>query len=78
MGLSEKTGDVVDAKIVSPDDRLLIMTRDGITIQLRVDDIRSSGRNTQGVKAINLSDEDRVASVERMIEAKLPAEEVVP
>ncbi len=78
MGLSEKTGDVVDAKIVSPDDRLLIMTREGITIQLRVDDIRSSGRNTQGVKAINLSDEDRVASVERMIEAKLPAEEVVP
>jgi DNA gyrase subunit A len=78
MGLSEKTGDVVDAKIVSPEDRLLIMTREGITIQLRVDDIRSSGRNTQGVKAINLSDEDRVASVERMIEAKLPAEEVVP
>jgi len=78
MGLSEKTGDVVDAKIVSPDDRLLIMTRDGITIQLRVDDIRSSGRNTQGVKAINLSEDDRVASVERMIEAKLPAEEVVP
>ena len=41
MSLSEKTGDIVDAKIVSPEDRLLIMTREGITIQLRVDDIRS-------------------------------------
>ena len=78
MSLSEKTGDIVDAKIVSKEDRLLIMTREGITINLRVDDIRSSSRNTQGVKAINLSDDDRVASVERMFDSKLPAEEVVP
>jgi len=77
MSLSDKTGDIVDAKIVSPDDRLLIMTREGITIQLRVDDIRSSSRNTQGVRAINLAEDDRVSSVERMIEGKLPAEEVV-
>ena len=40
------------------------MTKAGITIRLRVDDIRSTGRSTQGVKAINLSDDDRVASVE--------------
>jgi len=78
MALTDKTGDIVDAKIVSPDDRLLIMTREGITIQLRVDDIRSSGRSTQGVRAINLAEDDRVASVERMVDGKLPAEEVVP
>ena len=78
MSLSEKTGDIVDAKIVSPEDRLLIMTREGITIQLRVDDIRSSSRNTQGVRAINLAEDDRVSSVERMVNGKLPAEEVVP
>jgi len=77
MSLSDKTGDIVDAKIVSPEDRLLIMTREGITIQLRVDDIRSSSRNTQGVRAINLAEDDRVSSVERMIDGKLPAEEVV-
>ena len=77
MALSEKTGDIVDAQIVSDEDQLLIMTQGGITIRLRVNDIRSSGRSTQGVKAINLADDDRVASVERMIEAKLPAEEVV-
>ena len=78
MALSEKTGNVVDAKMVNREDRLLIMTREGITIHLRVDDIRSSGRSTQGVRAINLSEDDRVSSVERMLEGKLPAEEVVP
>jgi len=51
------------------------MTRDGITINLRVDDIRSSGRSTQGVKAINLGDNDRVASVERMLDTKIPLED---
>jgi DNA gyrase subunit A len=66
MALSEKTGDVVDAKIVSKEDRLLIMTTGGITIRLRVDDIRSSGRSTQGVRAINVGDDDRVSSVERI------------
>ncbi len=54
------------------------MTREGITIHLRVDDIRSLSRNTQGVRAINVADDDRVASVERMIDGKFPAEEVVP
>ena len=76
MQLTEKTGDVVDAQVVDKDDRLLIMTDKGITIRLRVDDIRSSGRSTQGVKAINLADDDRVASVERMLPEK-EAEEVV-
>ena len=66
------------AKIVSDADCLLIMTREGITIHLRVDDIRSLSRNTQGVRAINVADDDRVASVERMIDGKLPAEEIVP
>ena len=54
------------------------MTREGITIQLKVADIRSIGRSTQGVRAINLAEDDRVASVERMVDGKLPAEEVVP
>jgi hypothetical protein len=38
----------------------------------------SLSRNTQGVRAINVAEDDRVASVERMIDGKLPAEEVVP
>ncbi len=77
MALSEKTGVVVDAKVVSKDDRLLIMTENGITIRLRVDDIRSTGRSTQGVKAINLGDGDRVASVERITADQPPTDEPV-
>ena len=79
MVLSDKTGDIVDALMVSAEDRLLIMTEAGITIRLRVDDIRSTGRSTQGVKAINLADDDRVASVERISTDKGPiAEETQP
>jgi DNA gyrase subunit A len=62
----------VDAKIVDKDDRLLIMTQQCITIRLRVDDIRSSGRSTQGVRAINLHDDDWVASVERITADQAP------
>jgi len=36
------------------------------------------GRNTQGVRAINLAEDDRVPSVERMVDGKLPAEEAAP
>jgi DNA gyrase subunit A len=75
MALSEKTGLVVDAKVVSKEDRLLIMTENGITIRLRVDDIRSTGRSTQGVKAINLSEGDRVASVESITADQPPTDE---
>ena len=74
MALSDKTGDVIDAKVVDKDDRLLIMTQNGITIRLRVDDIRSSGRSTQGVRAINLHDDDWVASVERITADQAPAD----
>ena len=77
MSLSEKTGDVVDAKVVVPEDRLLIMTQNGITIRLRVDEIRSSGRSTQGVRAINVAEDDVVSSVER-ITADEVSTEVLP
>jgi len=71
MALSAKTGEVVDAKIVTGEDRLLIMTQEGITIRLKVETIRSSGRSTQGVRAITLNGNDRVASVERITADKV-------
>ena len=78
MALSDKTGNIVDAKVVEEQDRLLIITSNGITIRLKVEDIRSSGRSTQGVRAIKLSTGDRVASVERITADKLePIEEVI-
>ena len=71
MAVSPKTGEVVDAKIITAEDRLLIMTQNGITIRLQVATIRSSDRNTQGVRAITLNGDDRVASVERITADKV-------
>ncbi len=66
MALTSKTGDIVDAKVITADDRLLVMTRNGVTINMNVSDLRSTGRNTQGVKMINLDANDAVASVEKI------------
>jgi DNA gyrase subunit A len=66
MALTAKTGDVIDAKVVTSEDRLLIMTRNGVTININVSDLRTTGRNTQGVRMINLDDGDSVASVEKL------------
>jgi DNA gyrase subunit A len=66
MALTARTGDLIEAKVVTADDRLLIMTRNGVTININVSDLRSTGRNTQGVRMINLDEGDSVASVEKL------------
>jgi DNA gyrase subunit A len=66
MDTTDKTGLVVEALVVEPDDRLMIITMKGITIRMRVDDIRKAGRSTQGVKLINLDAGDQVASIARI------------
>jgi DNA gyrase subunit A len=66
MALSAKTGDIVDAIVVTDEHRILIMTRNAITIQFDVKDIRATGRSTQGVRLINLDENDIVSSVERV------------
>ena len=71
MSLSARTGDIVDAAVVTDQSRLLIMTRNAITIQFEVRDIRSTGRSTQGVRLINLDEGDSVASVERVGDSTL-------
>jgi len=66
MSVNEKTGPIVDAIVVEPDDRLMIITSNGIAIKMEVMGIRAAGRSTQGVKLINLEPGDRVASIERL------------
>ncbi|MDO8586913.1 MAG: DNA gyrase subunit A [Armatimonadota bacterium] len=66
MNISPKTGLIVDTKVVSEDDRIIIVTEQGIMLRLKVGDIRSCGRSTQGVRLINLVAGDRIASVERI------------
>ena len=67
----EKTGDVVGAKILSLENELMIITNEGIIIRMLVSDISIVGRNTSGVKLININNEKgiRVASIARVKEA---------
>lgn len=63
LNVTEKTGKLVAIKGVVDTDDLMIINRSGITIRLRVADIRVIGRATQGVRLIKLNEGDRISSV---------------
>ena len=67
LNRTDKTGDVVALKEVLPDDELMLITKQGVVIRMPVKGIRVSGRNTQGVKLVNLDDGDRVCDVARVV-----------
>jgi len=63
LNITEKTGKMVAIKGVNDDIDLMIINRSGITIRVAVKDIRVTGRATQGVKLINLRNNDMIAAV---------------
>lgn len=64
MNITDKTGDLIAIKNVSDDNDLMIINKSGITIRLSMADIRIMGRNTQGVRLLNLEKRnDEIASV---------------
>ena len=64
--VTDKTGPCVALKEVQPDDELMMITRHGIIIRVPVDGIRVIGRNTQGVRVMNLDAGDTVVDVSRV------------
>jgi DNA gyrase subunit A len=64
---TEKTGPIVALMEVIPDDELMMITRQGVIIRLPVDGIRVIGRNTQGVRVMNLDSGDAVVDVARVV-----------
>ena len=64
---TDKTGDIVALKEVLPDDELMMITKKGIMIRVPVEGIRVSGRNTQGVKVMNLTSGDLLVDVARVV-----------
>jgi DNA gyrase subunit A len=64
---TEKTGPIVALKEVIPEDELMMITRHGVIIRLPVDGIRVIGRNTQGVRVMNLDAGDAVVDVARVV-----------
>ena len=63
LNINQKTGKLVAIKDVTDANDLMIITRNGIIIRLAVADLRLMGRATQGVKLINLKDDDSIAAV---------------
>ena len=66
--IMEKTGYVVGVKAVTDDHEILMITTQGIIIQLRMDEISKLGRITSGVKMINLPDKVKVAKIAKVRE----------
>ena len=64
---TDKTGAIVALKEVQPDDELMLITRHGVIIRMPVEGIRVIGRNTQGVKVMNLDSGDSVVDVARVV-----------
>jgi DNA gyrase subunit A len=74
---TEKTGDAVSIMEVLPEDELMLMTKQGILIRMPVRGIRVAGRNTQGVKLVNLDSKDLVMAVARVVPEEEGEAEVV-
>jgi len=74
LKVSGKTGEVIGAMQVQPEDGLILITQDGKIIRIPVDGVRVSARSTQGVKLMDLDGEDRLVSVAKLSERE---EEVV-
>lgn len=66
INITDKTGKLVAIKEVGKDDELMIINRSGITIRIKIDELRVMGRATQGVRLIKLNEDDRISSVEKI------------
>ncbi|HXV85274.1 MAG TPA: DNA gyrase subunit A [Gemmatimonadales bacterium] len=67
LKVTDKTGPVVALKEVLPDDELMLISRHGVIIRMPVEGIRVIGRNTQGVKVMQLEEGDSVVDVARVV-----------
>ena len=76
INITQKTGALIAMKSVSNDNDLMIITGQGLTIRLAVNTISVLGRATQGVRLINLKEEDSIASVARIVNEAEETEEL--
>jgi len=65
---SERNGDVIGAVLVRDEDEIMLISNGGTLVRTRVNEISTMGRNTQGVRLINLHSEEKLVGVERVVE----------
>lgn len=70
INMTEKTGSLISLIDVTDEDNLMIINRSGLTIRMEVSSLRVMGRNTQGVKLINLRPDDAIAAVAKVSASK--------
>ncbi len=66
--ITEKTGDVVGVKAVNDDHEIMMITTEGIIIQISMEDVNTLGRITSGVKVMNLDEGVRIAQIAKVRE----------
>ena len=76
ISITEKTGDLVTIKNVTDLDDLMIINKSGIAIRIAVSDLRVMGRATQGVKLINIKENDSIAAVAKVMKDDEEVEDV--
>lgn len=75
LNITEKTGDLIAIQSVTDEDGLMIINKSGVAIRMGMDDLRVMGRNTQGVRMINLKNNDEIAAVAKVMMDKEVEEE---
>jgi len=78
LKVTDKTGLLVSLQSVRDDEELLIITKQGIVIRQPIDTIRETGRTAQGVKLINLDNDDSVAAVAKILQEPEGDEDAKP
>jgi DNA gyrase subunit A len=76
LNITEKTGNLIAIQSVTDDDGLMIINKSGVAIRMNMDNMRVMGRNTQGVKMINLRKDDEIAAIAKVEMDKEVAEEI--
>ena len=77
ISITEKTGNLVAIKSVTDSDDLMIINKSGIAIRLAVQDLRLMGRATQGVRLINLKNNDSIAAVAKVMHDEDSVDETI-
>jgi DNA gyrase subunit A len=76
ISITKKTGELVSIKNVCDSDDLMIINKSGIAIRMSVEELRTMGRATQGVRLINLREDDSIAAVAKVMKDEDDLEDV--
>ncbi|PWN71673.1 DNA gyrase subunit A [Chryseobacterium phosphatilyticum] len=66
LNITEKTGNLIAIQNVTDEDGLMIINKSGVAIRMGMDEMRVMGRNTQGVRLINLKNNDEIAAIAKV------------